>query len=105
MTHEQEQAQQTTTSTPPAADGMIQSVTNALKNLWHKGNTRQLLLKNKHGNIIMRLPLSVAVLLTVLLILSRLAAPALIVFIILMVMKYQFVLSREHDVEIIDPKD
>jgi hypothetical protein len=83
-------------------DQGIRSFTDRIADLFRQGNRRRFQLNNAQGNKIFSLPLTITVLIGLFL-LWRLPFLVVIAVVVALVMKMQFVLTRSHDVEIVEP--
>jgi hypothetical protein len=83
-------------------DQGIRSFTDRIADLFRQGNRRHFQLNNAQGNKIFSLPLTVTVLIGLFL-LWRLPFLVVLAVVVALVMKMQFVLTRPHDVEIVEP--
>ncbi len=82
----------------------IKRIFDRIGDLIRQGNRRRLELRNPQGGAIFSLPLTIAVLIGVFL-LWRVPLLLVIAVVVALVLKAQFVFTRDPDVEIIDPKD
>lgn len=80
----------------------IRSFTDRVSDLFRQGNRRRFQLKNSQGKALFSLPLTVAVLIGLLL-LWRAPLLVLIAVVVALVLKTQFVLTRERDGELAEP--
>lgn len=83
-------------------DSGIRSFTDRIADLWRQGNRRRFQLNHADGRKLFSLPLTVAILIGLFL-LWRVPFLLVIAVVVGLVMKMQFVVTRDHDVEIVEP--